>query len=46
MAPTEIWHINNDGLKVGSKLWTSRGWFEVVRLVKEGVVVTPDVAAG
>jgi hypothetical protein len=39
---TELWHIDTTYLKLGSKLWCSRGWFRVIEVVDNGVQVVPD----
>jgi transposase-like protein len=39
---TQLWHIDSTYLKIGSKLWCSKGWFRVIKLVDKGVHVVPD----
>jgi hypothetical protein len=40
LVPTETLHIDNFGLKRGSRLWALSCTYEVVRVVDKGVVVT------
>jgi len=42
VADTQLWHIDTTYLKPGSKLWCSKGWFLVIKVVDKGVHVVPD----
>ena len=42
VADTQLWHIDTTYLKPDSKLWCSKGWFRVIRVVDKGVHVVPD----
>jgi hypothetical protein len=37
-----LWKIDTTYLKPGKKLWCSKGWYEVVKVLKDGVLVVPD----
>ena len=39
---THLWHIDTTYLKPGSKLWCSKGWVHVIKVVDNGVLVVPE----